>query len=139
MESLRPLIERADVLVEQFRPGVMERLGLGYEAVRSLNPGIIYCSITGYGQAGPKDAAGHDLNYVGDAGILSLSRGPGEQPTMPFALVADIGAGSYPAVVNILLALRERDRTGQGTHLDKGAFAFAYWAHAKGVAAESRS
>lgn len=140
VESLRPLIERADVLVEQFRPGVMERLGLGYEAVRSLNPGIIYCSITGYGQTGPKrDLAGHDLNYVGDSGILSLSRGPDEQPTMPFALVADIGGGSYPAVVNILLALRERDRTGQGAHLDiamaEGAFAFAYWAHAKRVVA----
>lgn len=140
VESLRPLIEKADVLVEQFRPGVMDRLGLGYEAVRAINPGIVYCSITGYGQTGPKrDFAGHDLNYVGDAGILSLSRGPDEQPTMPFALVADIGGGSYPAVLNILLALRERDRTGQGAHLDiamaEGAFVFAYWAHAKGVVA----
>ncbi len=140
VESLRPLIEKADILVEQFRPGVMDRLGLGYEAVRAINPGIVYCSITGYGQTGPKrDFAGHDLNYVSDAGILSLSRGPDEQPTMPFALVADIGGGSYPAVLNILLALRERDRTGQGARLDiamaEGAFVFAYWAHAKGVVA----
>ncbi|AMY71638.1 CaiB/BaiF CoA transferase family protein [Frigidibacter mobilis] len=140
VERLRPLIERADVLVEQFRPGVMDRLGLGYEAVRKINPGLIYCSITGYGQTGPKaSAAGHDLNYVGDAGILSLSRGPDDQPTAPFGLVADIGGGTYPAVMNILLALIARQASGQGTHLDiamaEGAFAFAYWAHAEGVIA----
>ena len=139
VERLRSLLEKADVLVEQFRPGVMERLGLGYEAVKAINPRLIYCSITGYGQTGPKRlAAGHDLNYVGDAGILSLSTGAAEHPTMPFALVADIGGGTYPAVVNILLALRDRDRTGQGAYLDiamaEGAFTFAYWAHAKGVA-----
>ncbi|MBO9466688.1 CoA transferase [Tropicibacter sp. R15_0] len=140
VERLRPLIERADVLVEQFRPGVMDRLGLGYEAVRKINPGLIYCSITGYGQTGPKaSSAGHDLNYVGDAGILSLSRGPDDQPTAPFGLVADIGGGTYPAVMNILLALIARQASGQGTHLDiamaEGAFAFAYWAHAEGVIA----
>jgi crotonobetainyl-CoA:carnitine CoA-transferase CaiB-like acyl-CoA transferase len=140
MDILRPLLEKADVVVEQFRPGVMDRLGLGYEAVRAINPGIIYCSITGYGQTGPKAmAAGHDLNYVGDSGILSLSRGPDARPTMPFGLVADIGGGSYPAVVNILLALIARQQGGQGTHLDiamsEGAFAFAYWAHAEGVIA----
>jgi len=140
VDSLRPLLEKADVLVEQFRPGVMDRLGLGYEAVREINPGLIYCSITGYGQTGPKaSAAGHDLNYIGDAGILSLSRGPDDQPTMPFGLVADIGGGTYPAVMNILLALIARQASGQGTHLDiamsEGAFAFAYWAHAEGVIA----
>ncbi len=140
LDVLRPLLEKADVLVEQFRPGVMDRLGLGYEAVRAINPGIIYCSITGYGQTGPKaTAAGHDLNYVGDAGVLSLSRGPEEQPTMPFGLVADIGGGTYPAVVNILLALMARQKTNEGVHLDiamsEGAFAFAYWAHAEGVIA----
>ena len=137
---LRPLIEKADILVEQFRPGVMGRLGLGYEAVREINPGLIYCSITGYGQTGPKaSAAGHDLNYVGDAGILSLSCGPDDQPTAPFGLVADIGGGTYPAVMNILLALIARQANGQGTHLDiamsEGVFAFAYWAHAEGVIA----
>lgn len=137
---LRPLIERADILVEQFRPGVMDRLGLGYEAVRAINPRLIYCSITGYGQTGPRaSAAGHDLNYVGDAGILSLSRGPDERPTMPFGLIADIGGGTYPAVVNILLALIARQTSGTGLHLDiamaEGAFAFAYWAHAEGVIA----
>ena len=140
MDVLRPLLEKADVLVEQFRPGVMERLGLGYEAVRAINPALIYCSITGYGQTGPKAlAAGHDLNYVGDAGILSLSSGTEDSPTMPFGLVADIGGGTYPAVVNILLALIARQQSGQGTHLDiamaEGAFTFAYWAHAQGVVA----
>ena len=140
IEVLRPLLEKADVLVEQFRPGVMDRLGLGYDTVREINPGLIYCSITGYGQTGPKaSAAGHDLNYVGDAGILSLSRGPDEQPTMPYGLIADIGGGTYPAVVNILLALMARQQSGKGTHLDiamsEGAFAFAYWAHAEGVIA----
>ncbi len=138
MDILRPMLEKADVLVEQFRPGVMDRLGLGYEAVRTINPRLIYCSITGYGQTGPKaTAAGHDLNYVGDTGVLSLSRGPEEQPTMPFGLVADIGGGTYPAVVNILLALMARQKTNEGAHLDiamsEGAFAFAYWAHAEGV------
>lgn len=140
VDALRPLLEKADVLVEQFRPGVMERLGLGYEAVRAINPQIVYCSITGYGQTGPKaSVAGHDMNYVGDAGILSLSRGPQDQPTTPFGLVADIGGGTYPAVVNILLALMARQQTNEGTHLDiamsEGAFAFAYWAHAQGVIA----
>ncbi len=140
VEALRPLIEKADVIVEQFRPGVMDRLGLGYEAIKALNPAIIYCSITGYGQTGPKsNAAGHDMNYVGDAGILSLGCGPVDQPANPFALVADIGGGTYPAVVNILLALRQRDKTGQGAHLDiamaEGAFTFAYWAHAQEVIA----
>ncbi|MCW8842908.1 MAG: CoA transferase [Rhodobacteraceae bacterium] len=140
MDILRPILEKADVLVEQFRPGVMDRLGLGYEAVRAINPRIVYCSITGYGQTGPKaTAAGHDLNYVGDTGVLSLSCGTEHQPTMPFGLVADIGGGTYPAVVNILLALMARQKTNTGVHLDiamsEGAFAFAYWAHAEGVIA----
>jgi len=140
VDKLRPLIEKADVIVEQFRPGVMDRLGLGYDTIKTINPGIIYCSITGYGQTGPKsNAAGHDMNYVGDAGVLSLGCGPVDQPANPFALVADIGGGTYPAVMNILLALRQRDKTGQGAHLDiamaEGAFTFAYWAHAQGVIA----
>ena len=136
---LTPLIAKADIIVEQFRPGVMERLGLGYEAIKQKNPGIVYCSITGYGQIGPKSQmAGHDLNYMGDSGVLSTSIGPTDQPVIPPALVADVGGGTYPAVVNILLALRERDKTGKGCHLDiamsDGAFAFSFWAFAKGAA-----
>jgi len=137
--QLTPLIKRADILVEQFRPGVMERLGLDYAAVRAINPSIIYCSITGYGQTGPKRlAAGHDLNYIGDGGLLSISSGPAEQPTIPPALIADIGGGTYPAVINILLALRQRDNTGDGSHLDiamsDNVFAFSYRSFAQGAA-----
>lgn len=136
---LTPLIRDADVIVEQFRPGVMERLGLGFDAVRAINPSIIYCSITGYGQDGPKrDAAGHDLNYIGDSGLLALGMGDGARPVVPPALIADIAGGAYPAVMNILLALRERDRTGEGARLDiamaENVFPFMYWAMGEGMA-----
>ncbi|HFC05428.1 MAG TPA: CoA transferase, partial [Rhizobiales bacterium] len=105
IEQLKPLICEADILLEQFRPGVMARLGLDYETVKGWNPGLIYCSITGYGQSGPKaQLAGHDLNYIGDTGLLDLSMGPADKPTIPPALIADIGGGTYPALVNILLA-----------------------------------
>jgi len=138
MKILRPLIEEADILVEQFRPRVMDRLGLGYEAVNKMNPKIIYCSITGYGQTGPKAlAAGHDINYMGDSGVLATSTGPVDQPVVPPALIADVGGGTFPAVVNILLALRNRDRTGTGTYIDiamaEGVFTFSYWAFAQGA------
>ena len=130
---LGPLLERADILVEQFRPGVMARLGLDPETVRKINPGIVYCSITGFGQSGPKrDIAAHDLNYIGETGVLSLSMGPGDRPVVPPVLMADIAAGAYPAVLNILLALRERDRTGEGATLDiamaDNLFPFMFWA-----------
>jgi crotonobetainyl-CoA:carnitine CoA-transferase CaiB-like acyl-CoA transferase len=131
--TLLPLLERADILVEQFRPGVMDRLGLGYEAVRGLNPRIIYCSVTGYGQEGPRAGeVGHDINYQAVTGLLSLS------PTMPAALAADIAGGAMPAVMNILLALRQRDLTGEGSHLDiamaDAMFTFAWFALAEGHA-----
>jgi len=118
-DQLAPLLGRADVLVEQFRPGVMRRLGLGYEDVAAINPKIVYCSITGYGQDGPKSSvAGHDVNYIADTGLLSISMGTPSNPVIPPALIADIAGGSYPAVINILLALRERDVTGRGRHID---------------------
>ncbi len=118
-ETLRPLLRRADVLVEQFRPGVMDRLGLGYAALSALNPGLIYCSITGYGQHGPRaQQAGHDLNYMAASGLLGLVAGADGAPALPPALVADIGGGAYPAVINILLALQARARSGRGCHLD---------------------
>ena len=119
LEMLEPLLREADVIIEQFRPGVMERLGLGYKAVAALNPKIIYCSITGYGQTGPKaGAAGHDMNYIGDTGLLALSLGSPKRPTVPPVLAGDLAGGSYPAVVNILLALMQRDKTGEGSYLD---------------------
>jgi crotonobetainyl-CoA:carnitine CoA-transferase CaiB-like acyl-CoA transferase len=137
--ELAPLIARADVLVEQFRPGVMERMGLGYADVGALNPKAIYCSISGYGQNGPsRDRAGHDLNYIGDAGLLALSMGPSDAPVAPPALIADIAGGAYPAVINILMALRERDATGRGRRLDiamtDNLFPFMFWALGDGLA-----
>jgi crotonobetainyl-CoA:carnitine CoA-transferase CaiB-like acyl-CoA transferase len=135
--ALRPLLARADILVEQFRPGVMERLGLGYEAVHVLNPRLVYCSISGYGQAGPRaQEAGHDLNYQARTGLLSLAPGTIGSPSVPPALVADIAGGSFPAVINILLALRRRDLTGEGAYLDiamaDAMFTFAWLALAEG-------
>lgn len=137
---LDPLLERADVLVEQFRPGVMERLGLGYGAVKLRNPRLIYCSISGYGQSGPRASeAGHDLNYIGQTGLLSLQADLDRHPVIPPALIADIAGGSFPAVMNILLALRQRDRTGEGYHLDiamaDAMFTFAWHALAYGFSA----
>ncbi|MCW5680149.1 MAG: CoA transferase [Xanthobacteraceae bacterium] len=118
-KAARELAARADVLVEQFRPGVMAKHGLGYEDLRKINPKLVYCSITGYGQTGPRSGeAGHDLNYISATGLLSLAPGPKETPVVPPALVADIGGGTFPAVINILLALIAREKTGQGAHLD---------------------
>ena len=138
VNRLKPLIEGADVLIEQFRPGVMARLGLDYESVSAINPGIVYCSITGYGATGPKaDVAGHDLNYIGDTGLLALSMGPDATPTIPPALIADLAGGTYPAVVNILLALLKRHQTGHGSRLDiamtDNMFMLSYWALGQGV------
>jgi alpha-methylacyl-CoA racemase len=136
---LAPMLVRADVLVEQFRPGTMRRLGLGYEAVTKINPRIVYCSISGYGQTGPRAGeAGHDLNYIGATGLLAQQLGPRSSPVVPPALIADIGGGSLPAVINILLALRQRDLTGKGCHLDiamtDAMFTFAWGGLAHGFA-----
>jgi len=137
---LEPLLERADVLVEQFRPGVMARLGLGYAELAKTNPRMIYCSISGYGQDGPKrDVAGHDLNYVGDTGLLALSMGSTRNPVVPPALIADIAGGAYPTVMNVLLALQQRARTGRGCYCDiamaGNLFPFTYWGLGNGFAA----
>ena len=139
-ESLLPLIKEADIVVEQFRPGVMDRLGLGYDALNAINPRIIYCAITGYGQSGPRaEVAAHDLNYVAESGMLSLAAGEDGAPIVPPALIADIGGGTYPAVINILLALRARDASGKGCKLDiamgDNLFTFLYWAMGNGLAA----
>lgn len=138
-DKLMPLLQRADILVEQFRPGVMARLGLGFDAVKAINPKLIYCSITGYGQTGPRAGeAGHDLNYIGHTGLLALNPGPLDRPVVPPALIADIAGGTMPAVMNILLALRQRDHDGQGFHLDiamtDAMFTFASHALASGHA-----
>jgi len=117
----------------------MSRLGLGYEDVRSLNPRLIYCSISGYGQIGPRvNEAGHDINYIGNTGLLDLQPGPREKPVVPPMLAADIAGGSFPAVINILLALRARDQSGQGCRIDiamtDAMFTFTWAALALGAA-----
>ncbi len=132
LAQLTPLIHQADVLIEQFRPGVMDRLGLGYAALAEINPRLVYCSITGFGQHGPRASeAAHDLNYVAASGMLSLTAGHDGAPVLPPALIADIAGGTYPAMINILLALRQRDLTGKGVHLDvamaDNRFTFQYW------------
>ena len=112
------LAAEADVVIEQFRPGVADRLGLGYEQVRAVNPDIVYCSITGYGPTGPHaPRAGHDLNYLAESGLLGVVTDQAGSPGLPLSVLADIAGGSYPTVVNVLLALRRRDLTGEGVHL----------------------
>ena len=137
--ALEPMLADADILVEQFRPGVMGRLGLDYETLKAVNPRLIYCSITGYGQTGPLAArAGHDLNYMSESGILALNPGHSDAPQVPPVLAADIGGGTYPAVMNVLLAVLRRNTTGQGMHIDismtDNLFPFGFWAIAMGLA-----
>jgi len=137
---LDALLRRADVVVEQFRPGVMERLGLGYAQLKAINPRLVYCAITGYGSSGPRaQDAGHDLNYLAETGMLLLSAGADGTPVLPPALIADIGGGAYPAVINILLALQRRAATGEGCRLDvsmsDNLFALMYWAMGDGQVA----
>ena len=138
LTQLRPLIEAADVVVEQFRPGVMDRLGLGYDVLSAINPRIIYCAITGYGQTGPRaQVAAHDLNYQAQSGMLAIAAGTDGAPVVPAALVADIAGGTYPAVINILLALRAREQSGHGCKIDvsmtDNLFTFLYWAIGNGT------
>ena len=112
---MRQLVAKCDVLVEGFRPGVLERLGLGYRDLSTLNPGLVYASISGYGQEGSyRERAGHDLNYTALTGLLDLSAAPGEAPVMPAVQIADIGAGSLGALGGIFMALyaREKKRAG---------------------------
>jgi len=118
-EILRKLVGRADVVVEQFRPGVMARLGADYDALAMWNPKLIYCSFSGYGQNGPyKDFPGHDLNFEALAGILSVTRNPDERrPAIPGVPIADL-AGGFNAALAILASLRTRDRSGRGEFID---------------------
>jgi crotonobetainyl-CoA:carnitine CoA-transferase CaiB-like acyl-CoA transferase len=117
-EVFRKLVSTADVLVEGFRPGVTERLGVGYSAMRDVNSRLIYCSLTGYGQTGPlAEKAGHDLNYMAIAGMLDLLRDKDGTPVMPNFQMADL-SGSLYAVVGILLALASREKTGKGQYID---------------------
>lgn len=116
---LKRLAQKADVLVEGFRPGVMKSLGLGYQDLKAVNPKLIYVSVTGYGQDGPYvKRAGHDLNYIGYAGILDTSGKAGEGPTPPGVQLADVAGGAYMSVIGILAALQARTRTDEGQFVD---------------------
>jgi alpha-methylacyl-CoA racemase len=118
-EVLLRLARRADVLVEGFRPGVVDRLGIGYRRVARVNPRIVYCSISGYGQSGPlRDEPGHDVNYLARSGLLDATGPPGGEPTIPALLSADLAGGALMSLVGILSALLERERTRRGQYLD---------------------
>jgi alpha-methylacyl-CoA racemase len=129
--ALKQLARQYDVLVESFRPGVMDKLGVGFDALSKENPRLIYCSISGYGATGPdRLKAGHDLNYIARSGVLAYGGVRGGAPAMPGVQVADIGGGSLFALVGILAALHERQRTGVGRFVDismtEGSLAFLH-------------
>jgi crotonobetainyl-CoA:carnitine CoA-transferase CaiB-like acyl-CoA transferase len=122
-DVLLRLVREADVLLESFRPGVLDRLGVGYERLREENPGLVYGAITGYGQDGPgRDRSGHDMNYLGLNGILGLSGEADGPPAPAAAQIADLGGGALMAAVGVLIALRERERSGQGQRVDCSMF-----------------
>ena len=113
------LMKTADVVVEQFRPGFLDKLGIGYEAAKAINPKIIYVSITGYGQTGPyAKLAGHDLNYTAYSGVLGVTGQVNQVPTVAGVQLADIAGGSYMGVIATLSALYARNQTGEGQHVD---------------------
>ncbi len=113
------LAATADIIVEGFRPGVMKRLGADYETVRALNPRIVYCSLSGFGQDGPyRDYPAHDMNYLSLAGVLTLIGEPGRKPVIPLNLVADYAGASLHGALGIMFALFARERTGKGQHVD---------------------
>ena len=118
-EIVRRLIMDYDVVLEQFRPGVMQKLGLGFDELREVNPRLIYCSLTGYGQTGPlTDAAGHDINYMSRSGIISHAGRASGGPSLMNFQIADVAAGSMNAVIGILAAVYHRQQTGQGQFVD---------------------
>ena len=118
-EVLLRLARDADVLLESFRPGVLDRLGVGYDVLREANPGLVICAITGYGQDGPlRERSGHDMNYLGLVGLLGLTGEPGGPPIQAAGQIADIGGGALMGAFGILAALRHRDATGAGQIVD---------------------
>lgn len=118
-EIAKKLAARADILIEGFRPGVMEKLGLGYDELSKINTGLIYASITGYGHNNTfSNRAGHDINYTGLSGLLSLSAMKGEKPETQGLQIADIGAGSFMAINAVMMALYAREKSGKGSFVD---------------------
>jgi len=119
VEVFMRLAREADVIIESFRPGVMDKLGVGYATIAAVNPKIAYCSISGYGQDGPyKDLAGHDINYLGYAGVLDQIGSEGGNPAIPNFQIADLLGGALTAAMGILAAVVEAQRTGQGRYID---------------------
>ncbi len=113
------LIEKADIVLEGFRPGVVNRLGVDYESVKKVNPRIIYCSISGFGQTGPyRDRVGHDVNYLSIGGVLDLIGETDRPPAIPGIQIADIAGGGMNAAIGIMLALFAREKSGQGQYVD---------------------
>lgn len=128
---VKALVEEYDIVIEQFRPGVMDRLGVGYDALKAINPRVIFCSITGYGQTGPyKDRAGHDLNYLSIAGITSYNGRAASGPAPINVQVADVAGGSYHAVMSVLAAVVHREKTGEGQAIDVSMTDAAFSMHA---------
>jgi crotonobetainyl-CoA:carnitine CoA-transferase CaiB-like acyl-CoA transferase len=118
-QALLKMAEGADALVESFRPGVLSRLGVGYEQLRQANPALVYCPITGYGQDGPnRDRAGHDMNYLGLNGLLGLTGDADGPPIQSAGQIADLGGGALMAAVGILAALNEAKASGEGQVVD---------------------
>lgn len=119
VEKVKQLVQDYDIVVEQFRPGVMDRLGIGYEVLKAINPRLIYCAITGYGQTGPyRDRAGHDINYLAISGVAShCGRADSGPPPMGIQ-IADVAGGSHHAVMGILAAVIKRQETGEGAFID---------------------
>jgi crotonobetainyl-CoA:carnitine CoA-transferase CaiB-like acyl-CoA transferase len=122
-QVLRRLARSADVLLESFRPGVLDRLGVGYESLAHENPRLVYCAITGYGQDGPnRDRSGHDMNYLGLNGLLGLTGEADGPPVQSAGQIADLGGGALTAALGIMFALRERERSGHGQLVDCSMF-----------------
>jgi crotonobetainyl-CoA:carnitine CoA-transferase CaiB-like acyl-CoA transferase len=118
IEIFKKLSEHADVIVEGFRPGVMDKLGVGYDVIDKMNPAIVYCSLSGYGRDGPYSShAGHDLNYIGIAGTLGVTGGK-DKPVIPGVQIGDIAGGSITAFGAIMLGLYHKQKTGKGLYLD---------------------
>lgn len=116
---VKELVKEYDIVLEQFRPSVMEKLGLGYEDLKAVNPKLIYCSLTGYGQTGPlRDAAGHDINYMSRSGIISQAGRRESGPSLMNFQIADIAVGSMNSVIGILAAVNYRKNTGKGQYID---------------------
>jgi alpha-methylacyl-CoA racemase len=148
VEVIHQLLGEYDIIIEQFRPGVMAKLNLDYESLRKVNPRLIYCSLTGYGQTGSmRDRAGHDINYIAMSGVASYSGKKESGPPLMGIAIADIASGSNNAIIGILSAVIYRERTGNGQHIDvsmtDGMIAFntfmqgaSYLVNGKGIGME---